>query len=139
MNIEITAIPTDGIQIDMIDSINCKVSLYKNESTTTDTNGISHITADMVCGNLRYSTELASDIKSNFDWYWNKFYNVEYQNNLDAINATYVKEKKSIHERHSAILLSSALTDDQKVTAIANLKTEYATLTTNLLSEQEAL
>jgi len=139
MNIGITAMPTDGVEVKDLGTGFALVSLYKNEVTTTNDDSTTSITADKQELTLRYSDDLLAEVVANFDYYYSKAENDAYQSSLDALNATYAEAKKELREAHSSILLSSALTDDQRTAAIAKLKTKYATLTTELLAEQEAL
>lgn len=72
MNVGITAMPTDGIQIDDMGNGFALVSLYKKAVTTTNTDGTESITADMYTIQMRNFTGLAAEIKANFDYYWSK-------------------------------------------------------------------
>lgn len=58
---------------------------------------------------------------------------------LDLLNAQYTTEKQKLHESHSAILLSSSLTDDEIATRTTLLKAQYKTLHDELITKQGAL
>ena len=77
MNIGITSMPTDGIQIDDLGSGLSLVSLYKNAVTTTNSDGTQSITATCYTLQMRTIDGLAAEIKDNFDYYWSKAYAVE--------------------------------------------------------------
>lgn len=141
LRIGITSFPTDGIDISVIpvSGGSCVVRLFKDEESTTDSEGNAVLTADAVEGKLIYYAGLHDEIKNNFDTYWTQFYNAEYQKRLDALNASYAYKKQSLHERHSSILLSPVLTEAQQQTAITNIKADYATLIDALIKEQGEL
>lgn len=70
MRTGITKMPEKGYELTLLANGEVQVALYREPQETTDNDGNTHVTADVLYLRRRNFAGLAQSIEANFNWYW---------------------------------------------------------------------
>lgn len=123
--IGITAMPERGVDISLIpiSGGRCIVRLFKDEQST-EVDGMTQITADVVGLEMVYYDGLQVEVESNFD----KYFEIGTQQELAEAKTKKVEEIKQLLMKANLDYLNGIITEEEFNSKSNELKTEYNAL-----------
>ena len=123
--IGITAMPERGVDISLIpiSGGRCIVRLFKDEQST-EVDGMTQITADVVELEMVYYDGLQLEVESNFD----KYFEIGAQQELAEAKTKKVEEIKQLLMKANLDYLNGIITEEEFNSKTNELKTEYNAL-----------
>lgn len=120
--IGITAMPERGVDISLIpiSGGRCIVRLFKDEQST-EVDGMTQVTADVVELEMVYYDGLQLEVESNFD----KYFEIGTQQELAEAKTKKVDEIKQLLMKANLDCLNGVITEEEFNSKSNELKTEY--------------